>query len=258
MNYKSGVSPIIKGGKFNLNQCPKNDLERAQMKDIPYSSTVESLMYAMTCTHPDINFVVGMLSRYVNNFGMHHWVVAKKMIRYLKGTKEYMLIYRASDQLEVIGYSDSDYAGCLDSKKSTSGYIFLLAGGTAISWKSKKQTCVSTYTVESKFVTCFEATSMAIWLRNFISGLQIVETISKPLRMYCDNVTDVYYFKNDKHLRRAKHIGVKYNSVKESVQKQEVSITYIKISLMITDPMTKALVPKHFTDLVMDMGLCKV
>ncbi|XP_042484605.1 secreted RxLR effector protein 161-like [Macadamia integrifolia] len=129
MNCKSGVSPIIKGDKFSLNQCPKNDLERTQIKDIPYSSAVGSLMYAMTCTSPDISFAVGMLGRYVSNPGMDHWVAAKKVMRYLKRTREYMLTYRASDRLEVIGYSDFDYAGCLDSRKSTLGYIFLLAGG---------------------------------------------------------------------------------------------------------------------------------
>ncbi|XP_042485262.1 secreted RxLR effector protein 161-like [Macadamia integrifolia] len=257
MNCKSGVSPIIKGENFSLNQCPKNDLESAQMKDIPYSSAVGNLMYAMTCTRPDISFAIGMLGRYVSNPGIDHWVAAKKVMRYLKGTREYMLTYRASDQLEVIRYSDSNYAGCLDSRKSTPGYIFLLAGGV-IYWKSKKQTCVSTSTMEAEFVAFFEATSMAIWLRNFISGLRVVDTISKSLRMYCNNVAALYYCKNDKHSSRAKHIGIKYNFVKELVQKQEVSITHIKTSLMIVNPMTKALAPKHFTDLIMDMGLCKV
>ncbi|XP_043699843.1 secreted RxLR effector protein 161-like [Telopea speciosissima] len=131
------------------------------MKDIPYSSAVGSLMYAITCTRPDISYVVGMLGKYVSNPGIDHWVAAKKVMRYLQGTKDYMLIYRATDQLEMIGYSDSDFAGCLDSRKSTSGYVFLLADG-AIFWKSKKQTCVSTSTMEVEFVACLEATSMAI------------------------------------------------------------------------------------------------
>ncbi|XP_042511708.1 secreted RxLR effector protein 161-like [Macadamia integrifolia] len=188
MNCKSGVSPIIKGDKFSLNQCPKNDLKRAQMKDIPSSSAIGSLMYAMIYTHSDISFAVGMLVIYVSNPGMDHWVAAKKVMRYLKGTREYMLTYKASDRLEVIGYSDSDYVRCLDSRKSTSGYIFLLAGGT-ISWKSKKQTCVSTSTMEVEFVACFEVTYMTIWLRNFVSGLRVVDIISKPLRINAPDET---------------------------------------------------------------------
>ncbi|XP_048599837.1 secreted RxLR effector protein 161-like [Brassica napus] len=164
------------------------------MERIPYASVVGSLNYVQTCTRPDINFAVGMLGRYQSNPGMDHWKAAKKVLRYLQGTKENMLTYRRSDQLEVIGYSDSDYAGCVDSRKSTFGYLFLLAGG-AISWKSGKQSVIATSTMEAEFVACFEATIHALWLRNFISGLRIVDTIAKPLRIYCDNSAAVFFFK---------------------------------------------------------------
>ena len=107
------------------------------MKGIPYASTVGSLMYAQVSTRPDIAFAVGILGRYQSNPGMEHWKAAKRVMRYLQGTKDYKLTYKHSDHLEVIGYSDSDFAGCIDSRKSTSGYIFILAGG-AISWRSKK------------------------------------------------------------------------------------------------------------------------
>ena len=92
-------------------------------------------MYASTCTRPDISFVVGMLGRYQSNPGKIHWIAGKKILRYLKGTKDHMLTYKRSSHLEVIGYTDSDYAGCLASRKSTFGYVFLLAG-EAVSWKS--------------------------------------------------------------------------------------------------------------------------
>jgi hypothetical protein len=128
-NCSSNVAPIIKGDKFSKFQCPKNDLERAQMKKIPYASVVGSLMYAQVCTHFDITFIVGMLGRYQTDPGMDHWKVAKKVLRYLQGTKNYMLTFRKSHNLEVIGYSDSDFSSCVDSKKSTSDYIFMLARG---------------------------------------------------------------------------------------------------------------------------------
>ncbi|CAN7041184.1 unnamed protein product [Brassica oleracea var. botrytis] len=108
----AGITPIQKGDKFSKMQCPKNELEREEMERIPYASVVGSLNYVQTCTRPDINFAVGMLGRYQSNPGMDHWKAAKKVLRYLQGTKENMLTYRRSDQLEVIGYSDSDYAGC--------------------------------------------------------------------------------------------------------------------------------------------------
>lgn len=84
------------------------------MESIPYALVVGSLMYAQTCTRPDISFAVGMLGRYQSNPGMDHSKAAKKVLRYLQGTKDYMLTYTRSDHLKVVGYSDSDFAGCVD------------------------------------------------------------------------------------------------------------------------------------------------
>ncbi|KAF3623665.1 putative carboxylesterase 13-like [Capsicum annuum] len=194
----SGPVPIQKGDKFSLNQCPKNDLERKQMKDIYYTSIVGSLMYAQTCTRPDISFVVGMLGRYQSNPRMEHWKAAKKVLRYLQGTKDHMLTYRRSDHLDVVGCSDSDYAGCVDTRKFTFGYLFMLAGG-AISWKSAKQSVIAAFIMEAEFVACFEATVQTNWLWNFISGLRLVDNIARPQKIYCDNTAAVFFSKNDKY-----------------------------------------------------------
>jgi len=99
------------------------------MENIPYAYVVGSLMYAQTCTRPDISFAVGMLGRYQSNPGLEHWKAAKKVLRYIQGTKNHMLTYRKSDHLEVIGYTYSDFADCVDTRKSTFGYVYLLAGG---------------------------------------------------------------------------------------------------------------------------------
>ncbi|XP_050939366.1 secreted RxLR effector protein 161-like [Cucumis melo] len=144
------------------------------METIPYTSIVGSLLYAQTCTRPDISFAVGMLGRYQSNPRMDHWKAANKVLRYLQGTKDYMLAYKRSDHLEVIGYSDSDFVGCVDTRKSSFGYLFLLAEG-AISWKSVKQSTIAASIMEAEFVACFEATVHGLLLRNFISGLGIVD-----------------------------------------------------------------------------------
>ena len=99
----ASIVPIQKGDKLSLMQCPKNELEHNEMEQIPYASIVGSLMYAQTCTRPDISFAIGMLGRYQSNLGMEHWKAVKKVMRYLQGMKDYMLIYRRSDQLEVSG-----------------------------------------------------------------------------------------------------------------------------------------------------------
>ena len=90
------------------------------MQKTPYASAVGSLMYTQVCTRPDIAYIIGVLGKYLSNPGMDHWKVAKRVMRYLKRTKYYTLTYKRSDQLEITRYSDSDFAGCLDSLRSTS------------------------------------------------------------------------------------------------------------------------------------------
>ena len=174
-------------------------------------------MYAQVYTRPDLAFVTGMLGRFQSNPGLDHWKAAKKVLRYMQGTKNFMLTYKKSDNLEVIGYSDSDLAGCVDSKKSTSGYIFTLAGG-AISWKSSKQTIVASSTMQAEFIACFEATGQAVWLKNFLPGLKVVDSISKPLTLYCDNEPAVFYANNNKSSVAARHIDLKYRVVQHKIR----------------------------------------
>jgi len=130
---KSHDTLVAKGDNFSLNQCPKGNLEIHKMQKIIYASIVGSLMYAQVCTHPDIAYIVGVLGRYLSNPGMDHWKAVKRVMRYLQRTKEYMLTYKRSDQLEIIRYFDSNFEGWQDSLRSTSGYSFMLAGGS-VSW----------------------------------------------------------------------------------------------------------------------------
>ena len=88
------VAPIVKGDRFNLNECPKHDIENEQIKNIPYAPVVGSIMYVQVYTRPNIAFSISMLGRYQSNPGIDHWRVAKKVLRYLQGTEEYMLVYR--------------------------------------------------------------------------------------------------------------------------------------------------------------------
>ena len=116
---KAGEVPVVKGDKLGKSQCPSNDFERKSMENIPYANVVGSLMYAQVCTRPNIVLIVGVLGRYLSNLGQAHWVAAKKVMRYLQRTKDYMLVYRKMENLEVLGYTDSDFAGYSNDLKST-------------------------------------------------------------------------------------------------------------------------------------------
>ena len=107
----SCTAPIQKGDKLFKSQCPQDEKERAEMEKVPYASAIGSQMYAQVCTPPEIAFAVNALGRYLINPGLNHWKAVKKVMRYLQGTKDYMLTHKRSDQLEVTGYSDFGLQG---------------------------------------------------------------------------------------------------------------------------------------------------
>jgi hypothetical protein len=193
----------------------------------------------------------GMTSSYP---GKPHWDGVKKALRYLQGTKGLMLTYKKSNApLEIVGYSNSDFAGCLDTKKSTSRYIFTLANG-AISWKSFKQTITTSSTMYTEFVACYEATGQAEWLKKFVPRLRVVDRIEKPLKIYCNNEPTVQYSYNNKKSDASKHINIKYYIVSEKIQDHTISLEHIGTKQMLVDPF-KGLPPNVFKEHVADMGL---
>lgn len=142
-----GEVPVSKCDKLHKEQCPKTDLERESMKTKPYARLVGSIMYAQVCTRPDLAYAVGILARFQSDPGQEHWIVGKKVLRYLQRTKNHMLVYMRVKNIDVIGYTDSDFASHYpEHTKSTSGYVYMMAGG-AITWRSVKQTLTPTSTM---------------------------------------------------------------------------------------------------------------
>ena len=246
--------PVTKGDKLSKEQSPKTDMEKKEMEDKPYASVVGSLMYAQVCTRPDISFALSLLGRYQSNPGQAHWIAAKKVIRYLQKTKDYKLVYRKGTNLEIVGYCDSDFAGCQDSMKSTSSYIFMMAGG-AISWKSMKQKNIATSTMMAEYMACFEATSQAVWIGKFVERINILNIVIKPLQIFCDNTAAVFYSKNNKRSSGTKHMHIKYRLVREKIKQGLVKINYIDTASMLADPLNKALPVAVFKKHVKNMGL---
>jgi hypothetical protein len=156
----------VKSDKYGSFQSPRNQYEIDQIKSVSYASALRSLMYFQVCTRPDLAFVIGILSRYQKNPGVSHLNGIKKSFRYIQGTNGLMLTYEISDNLEIVGYSD--FVGCLDTDRSTSGYVFKLAGGN-ISWSSFKQTVMTSSTIYVEFVACYEAVGQPLWLKKFVS-----------------------------------------------------------------------------------------
>jgi hypothetical protein len=165
-----------------------------------------------------------------------------------------MLTYERSDSLEIVGYSDLNFVGCLDTDRSTSGYVFKLAGG-AISWSSSKQTVMTSSMMYAEFVACYEAIGQSMWLKKFVPDLRVVDSIERSLKLYCDNEPAVLYGHNNKKTKAAKHINIRFYVVKEKIQDQTVSLEHISNKKMITDPLTKGLQPSVFREHLAGMGL---
>ena len=142
------------------------------MRQVPYAFGGGCLMFAMLCTRPDICYSVGMVSRYQSNPGPKHWQAVKHILKYLRKTRNQVLVYRCED-LIPIGYTNSDFQLDLNFKKSTSGCVLTL-GGKAISWRSVKQSCIADSTVEAEYVAGCEAAKEAVWLKKFLSDIGVV------------------------------------------------------------------------------------
>ncbi|CAM8929486.1 unnamed protein product [Rhodiola kirilowii] len=141
------------------------------ISQLEYSQVIGCLMYAMTSTRPDIAFAVGKLSRYTSNPSTHHWEAIRRVLKYLKGTMHHGLVYAGFPSV-LEGYTDASWITNLEDHSSTSGWVFLLGGG-AISWASKKQTCITSSTMESEFIALAAAGKEAEWLRKNLDHFSI-------------------------------------------------------------------------------------
>ena len=170
----------------------------------------------------------------------------KCIFQYLKGTQQYGLLCSKDDFSNCVGFSDADWGGDLDDRKSTSGYVFQV-GGTAISWRSKKQTCVALSTAEAEYIALASAAQESLWLQQLLADLKKEET--KSVVMYEDNQSAISMAKNPQFHGRTKHIAIKYHFVREQVSNENLELRYCKTNDMIADMMTKGLSGEQFEKL---------
>jgi len=157
-----------------------------------YRSLVGSLRY-LTSTRPDLLLSVGIVSRYMEELSYSHWKVLKRILRYIRGTISLGLYYTKSDNYELVGYSDSDWCGDVDDRKSTSEYVFFM-GHIMFTWLSKKQPIVTLSTCEAGYVAASWCVCHAVWLRNLLSKLEMKQEEGTVIRV--DNKSAIELAKN--------------------------------------------------------------
>jgi hypothetical protein len=207
---------------------------------------------AMTSTRPDICHAVGLVSRYQSNPRKTHWKAVKRIFRYLQGTKNMGLCFGLSN-LEIVGFTDADFAGDLDDRKSTSRYVFLF-GGTAVSWLSKKQNCVAKSTMEAEYISCNSVVSNAVWIKQFIESLNLGLNC-KPVNIFCDSKSAISLIKSGAQSSKGKHIDVNYHYIQDIAERREIKVEFISSLKMVANPMTKGLSLEKFREHAATMGL---
>jgi hypothetical protein len=226
---------------------PLNDAGARQYREL-----VGSLLYLSVCTRPDIAQAVGALSRYMAAPTTTHWQAARSVLAYLAGTVTAGITYTRSAPSALIGYTDADYGGELDSRRSTTGYVFVLAGG-AISWSSRLQTTVAVSTAEAEYMASAAATKEALWLRTLLTDMGY--PITGPITIYGDNQAAIKLLKHPIASARSKHIDIIYHFARERVASGEVEFSYISTNDMVADCMTKPVPRPKLLSCMTGMGM---
>lgn len=248
---KSVSTPLAPHFKLNATMSPKSEEERKYMAQVPYANAVGSLMYAMVCTRPDISHAVSMVSRYMHAPGKGHWYAVKWILRYIYGTVDVGLEFSkdVNNNQPCVGYVDSDYAGDLDKRRSTTGYVFTLAGGP-VSWRSILQSTVALSTTEAEYMAVTEAFKEAIWLQGLLDDLGVVQ---EQIPVHCDSMSAIYLAKNQVHHARTKHIDVRFHFVREIIEEGDILLVKIDTKENPADMLTKVVSGvkfKHCLDLI--------
>ncbi|KAM7520343.1 hypothetical protein LguiB_019305 [Lonicera macranthoides] len=228
------------------------DPEGKRVDSTIYKQIVGSLMY-LTTTRPDIMHAVSLISRYMESPKEMHLLAAKRIFRYLEGTKEFGIFYKKGEKTDLFGFTDSDYAGDQDDRKSTSGYIFMLGSG-AISWSSKKQAIVTLSTTEAEFVAATACACQAVWLRKILKEIHFKQEGATAI--YCDNVSAIKLSKNPVLHGRSKHIDVRFHFLRDLTNDGIIDVFYCKSEDQIADIMTKPLKLPAFLKLRELLGVC--
>ncbi|WVZ49453.1 LOW QUALITY PROTEIN: hypothetical protein U9M48_000815 [Paspalum notatum var. saurae] len=208
-----------------------------------YRSIVGGLQY-LTITRPDLSFVVNKVCQFIHNPTDAHWAAVKRILRYIKGTLDQGLKVQKSANSTLIAFSDADWAGCPDDRRSTSGFAVML-GSNLVSWSSRKQAIVSRSSTEAEYKAIANVTAEIIWLQTLLKELGIYQT-EAPI-LWSDNLGAVYLTSNPVFHARTKHIEVDFHFVREQVARKALKVRFISSKDQLADIFTKALPKAPFT-----------
>lgn len=250
----------IEAGEFNPDKMIRSIKDNVWLNRNPklYRSAVGTIMFLMVSTRPELAFAVSVVSRFLDNHSEAAWVVVKRIMRYLKHTINHGLVLGAReghDDFLLKCYVDADFAGCEDTRRSTSGYVTLF-NGSIISWKSERQSVVAQSTTEAELIASNTGGREVIALRRLLGDIgydQIAATT-----MFEDNQGCIFLMHNDLKNKRTKHIDIKYFWTKQQIAEKRINMVYCQTSEQLADLMTKALSRPQFERLRSELRILNV
>jgi ribonuclease HI len=226
------------------------DGDPLDISEHPYSTLIGSLMYLASCTRPDIAQAVGALARYMSKPTTSHWTAAKHVLRYLAGTPDYGIIFSPSNAT-LDAYCDANHAGDIDTRRSTTGYVFTFKNG-AITWSSRLQPTVAASTTEAEYMAAASAVKEALWLRKLFADLDLHIAC---IDIKSDSQSAIHMLKNPVISLRSKHIDIIHHFARERVIRGEVNFSYIPTDAMVADILTKPVPTNKFKYCRAAMGI---
>ena len=258
------------GAQENLShqQSPTTAEEREMMSTVPYRRVIGLLTYLANCTRPDISHAVNTVAQYSQNPGAAHWRAVKQILRYLAGTTQYGLLFDGSIHTtmtggesfspKLVGYSDANWAGCKDTRRSTTGWLIQI-GRCWVDWCCQKQQCVALSSAESEYIALCSAAKGIIWIERLMNDIgfshyggdaesksSLASSNSSIPTIHCDNKSAIAIGEKDSSHGRTKHIDTQYHFIREKIADRTLQVKWISTHDQMADILTKSLAPRIF------------
>jgi len=226
-----------------------------KFSNMPYREAVGSLIFLAIVSRPDIAFAVNAVSKYLSKHNATHWRAVKRIFAYLQGTINYGIGYASGgSEAKLIGFSDVDYAGDIETQKSTTGYVFCLANG-AVTWSSQRQRLVTLSTTGAEYAASSAAREV-VWIRKLLSDIGC--PCDKETTLYIDNQSAIQLVGNPVFHKRTKHIDVHFHFIREKVNEKEIKVEFVPSENQRADIFTKALPRDRFRSMCAKLNLSMI
>lgn len=243
---KPAVTPIDVNVKLEKPECIRNDV----MEQYPYQSLIGALMHLAVSTRPDIAYAVNFLSQFNTNYDIAHWKAAKRVLRYLRGTSDYGLVYERTG-LPLFGVVDADWAGNAVDRRSYSGFAFIFAGAP-VSWEARKQRTIALSSTEAEYMAISECTKEAMYLRDVLNSIEVK---CECVILFNDNQGAIKLAQSKNYHSRTKHIDVRHHFIRDKCEQGVIDLRYLCTDRMPADVLTKGLSGTKHYECLRNLGM---